>query len=105
MYDLIIKAKGNAMTKKITKKQYETRKNALEKQLLKLNNEENYLKYEAMNTSNDSLLSSYQEEFNEIYDEQYRIEEKMKSLEREWSTRNWTYQDRVQHDLIMQNID
>lgn len=95
------------ISKKMTKKQYEERKTFLENELQKLNVLEKGLNDHLQ--SKDKILTSEKldifEKFNTLYDEQYRIQSELQSLERQWNTRNWTYQDHMQHDLIAQNID
>lgn len=45
------------------------------------------------------------EALNPLHDEAYAIQEEIRSLERRWGKRNWTYQDHAFYDLVMQNID
>jgi len=42
---------------------------------------------------------------NAIYDEEYAAEQKIRSLERERDTRNWTSADWASYDLVTSNID
>ncbi|QIG67422.1 hypothetical protein EVB39_093 [Rhizobium phage RHph_TM3_3_9] len=43
--------------------------------------------------------------WNAAHDRQYELEQERASIERRWSTRNWTHADHMSYELVAQNID
>ena len=83
----------------MTKKQYTTKKTELEKTLagvvatLEL----------AAETEGKSLNNI--DNWNKLHDFQYDLEDALKSLEGDWSRRNWTVSDYTAKELINANVD
>lgn len=50
-------------------------------------------------------VNDMSEAWNAAHDSQYDLEQERQSIERRWSTRNWTWQDHSFGELVSANID
>lgn len=91
--------------KKITKRQYEAKKAALETRLLQLHLQEKDLNDRTIAAEIVPVPQRFIDEFDRITDEEWEIKQALRDLEMTWNTRNWTYNDWQQWDLVTANID
>ena len=82
---------------KISKRQYKTRRLALQIALSQVQEQ-----IEAWHMELDSGIA---DDRNYLYDEEYKLNQAINDLEREYRTRHWTEADYSKQVLIANNID
>ncbi len=80
--------------KKLTKKAYQARMDAIAESMLKLGQVLAMLE-----------AAGQYDSMNVIHDASWKLGEDTRSLEFEWNTRNWTSADWTSYSLVASNID
>lgn len=95
-------------TKKITRKEYEDQKAALEKQLEKVRlklAQKAQAKTEDWASLDEEALAMASDEWNSLHDQEYDIAGSLDDLEHDWHTRDWTRSEWVQWGYMCNNVD
>jgi uncharacterized protein YukE len=88
----------------ITKKEYQNRQQEIQS---KIDSLEKVLQSLPLETEGipQNIVSLIGETWNTTHDTIEELQQELKFLDDEWSRRNWSYSDHMQHDLITSNID
>lgn len=92
---------------KITKKEYEARKQEIQSKIDNITRILQQLKEKYSNNIEqyDKDYAENTDYWNDMHDLQDDYEKQMEELEDEWETRSWTYSDWQEHHLVINNID
>jgi len=85
------------MTPKMRKPQYQKQRKELVEKLAALS-------IEIKRIIAEEDVEGYKS-LNSMYDQEWELEQEIKSLDRAWATRDWTSQDWQRYSLIVNNID
>lgn len=93
----------------ITENEYNSRKQELLDKVAQLERLEYYLTSNADTMTSEHysshLIDKLGDFWNATHDEIYALKKELHYLEGEWSRRNWTHQDFMEYELMINNID